>query len=92
MNMTDHNEASGKNSASRRPARKPASRAAAKGMAAGDECGDATRRDPFSAEERQRMIATAAYLRAERRDFESGHEFEDWLEAEAEIDRQPAYG
>lgn len=85
--MTDHNETSGNNSASRRPARKPASRATA-----GDECGDAPRRDPVSAEERQRMIATAAYLRAERRDFESGHEFEDWLEAEAEIDRQLACG
>lgn len=90
--MTDHNETSGNNSASRRPARKPASRVAAKGMAAGDECGDAPRRDPVSAEERQRMIATAAYLRAERRDFESGYEFEDWLEAETEIDRQLACG
>ncbi|MDX1251513.1 MAG: DUF2934 domain-containing protein [Gammaproteobacteria bacterium] len=92
MNMTDRNETSAKNSASRRPARKPASRAATKGIAAGDECGDAPRRDPVSAEERQRMIATAAYFRAERRDFESGHEFEDWLEAEAEIDRQLACG
>jgi len=61
-------------------------------MAAGDECGDAPRRDPASAEERQRMIATAAYLRAERRGFAPGHETEDWLEAEAEIDRQLACG
>lgn len=38
------------------------------------------------------MIATAAYLRAERRGFAPGHETEDWLEAEAEIDRQLACG
>lgn len=88
MNMTDRNETSAKNSASLRAARKPAS----KSTAARDECGDAPRRDPVSAEERQRMIVTAAYFRAERRDFESGHELEDWLEAEAEIDRQLACG
>jgi hypothetical protein len=33
------------------------------------------------------MIAKAAYLRAERRNFVPGHEVEDWLAAEAEIDR-----
>jgi hypothetical protein len=30
------------------------------------------------------QIATAAYLRAEMRGFEPGHELEDWLAAEAE--------
>lgn len=70
----------------------PVGRAAAKGTTAGDECGDAPRRDPVSAEERQRMIATAAYLRAERRGFAPGHETEDWLEAEADIDRRLACG
>jgi hypothetical protein len=34
------------------------------------------------------MIAEAAYYRAKARDFESGHEVEDWLEAEADVDRQ----
>ncbi len=92
MNMTDRNETSAKTSASRRTVRKPASRATSKGRAAGDECDDAGRRDPVSAEERQRMIATAAYLRAERRGFAPGHETEDWLEAEAEIDRRLACG
>lgn len=40
-------------------------------------------------DERQRreMIATAAFLRAQRRGFESGAELEDWLAAEEEIDR-----
>ena len=32
------------------------------------------------------MIAQNAYLRAERRGFEPGHETEDWLAAEAEVD------
>lgn len=30
------------------------------------------------------QIAIAAYLKAEARGFEPGHELEDWLEAEAE--------
>jgi len=40
--------------------------------------------------ERRKMIADAAYFRAQSRDFESGHEVEDWLEAEAEVDRKLA--
>jgi hypothetical protein len=35
--------------------------------------------------ERQRMVELAAFFRAERRGFAPGHEFEDWLAAEAEI-------
>jgi hypothetical protein len=35
---------------------------------------------------RHEQIAQAAYFRAERRGFEPGHELEDWLAAEAEID------
>ena len=31
------------------------------------------------------MIAVAAYYRAERRNFEPGHELDDWLDAEAEV-------
>ena len=30
-------------------------------------------------------IAVAAYFKAEKRGFEPGHEVEDWLEAEAEL-------
>lgn len=37
-------------------------------------------------EDRQEMIAIAAYYRAERRSFDGGDPMLDWLEAEAEID------
>jgi hypothetical protein len=40
----------------------------------------------ISAEERQEWIATTAYFRAQRRGFATGHEAEDWLEAEREVD------
>jgi hypothetical protein len=35
---------------------------------------------------RRGMIAEGAYLRAERRGFAHGHEAQDWLAAEAEVD------
>jgi hypothetical protein len=38
-------------------------------------------------EERHRMISEAAYFRAERRGFQGGDPFQDWLNAEAEIDK-----
>jgi hypothetical protein len=37
-------------------------------------------------ERRRTLIAEIAYYRAERRGFEPGHENEDWLSAEAEVD------
>lgn len=43
-----------------------------------------------SMEERFRMIAEAAYYRAERRGFVGGDPTADWLAAEAEIRRQLA--
>ena len=36
---------------------------------------------------RRAMTAEAAYYRAERRGFEPGHELDDWIAAEAEIER-----
>ena len=39
----------------------------------------------FSPEEHHQMIAKAAYLRAQRRGFEAGHELDDWLWAEHEV-------
>ena len=36
--------------------------------------------------ERERLIRELAYLRAERRGFMPGHEVEDWLEAERELE------
>jgi len=40
----------------------------------------------LAGEDRQRLIAEAAYFRAERRGFQPGRELEDWLAAEIEID------
>lgn len=37
-------------------------------------------------EQRQQLIALAAYFIAERRGFAPGNELEDWLQAEAEIE------
>ncbi|MGZ8262305.1 MAG: DUF2934 domain-containing protein [Methylotenera sp.] len=39
----------------------------------------------ISAEEHRKMIANNAYYRAERRNFTSGYEKDDWLAAEAEV-------
>ncbi|MDD3610527.1 MAG: DUF2934 domain-containing protein [Halothiobacillaceae bacterium] len=47
----------------------------------------AEKHSPVTAEERYRMIAEAAYFRAEKRGFLGGNVAEDWLQAEAEIDR-----
>ena len=41
----------------------------------------------ISAEERERMIAEAAYFRAMQRGFSSGDPLDDWLAAEREISR-----
>ena len=43
-----------------------------------------------AAERRQSMIREAAYYRAQRRGFVGGDAINDWLEAEAEIDRMLA--
>jgi hypothetical protein len=40
-----------------------------------------------TAEQRRRMIAEAAYFRAQRRGFEGGDPMEDWLAAEADVER-----
>jgi hypothetical protein len=39
-------------------------------------------------EQRAALIAEAAYFRAEKRGFQPGHETEDWLAAESEVDAQ----
>jgi hypothetical protein len=41
-----------------------------------------------SAEQRQHMIAETAYYYAEQRGFQGGDPSQDWLQAEAEIDRR----
>ena len=39
----------------------------------------------ISAQERQMLVARAAYFRAEKRGFVPGGELQDWVEAEAEV-------
>jgi len=41
---------------------------------------------PVTREERQVMICEAAYYLAEHRGFEPGHDVDDWLAAEEQID------
>jgi hypothetical protein len=41
----------------------------------------------ISAQERQMLVARAAYFRAEKRGFAPGRELQDWVEAEAEVRR-----
>ena len=48
--------------------------------------GKPPQRAAVSADDRRAMIAEAAYLRAEHRSFAPGHETEDWLAAEIEVD------
>ena len=74
----------------RTPARKIGSKkdrgAASRAMVKPDSA--ATQDAPsITAQRREAMIREAAYLRAEGRGFCPGHELEDWLAAEMEIDR-----
>jgi hypothetical protein len=39
----------------------------------------------LSVHERERLVAQAAYFRAEKRGFAPGCELQDWVEAEAEV-------
>lgn len=43
--------------------------------------------DPPMEPDWHRMIAEAAYFRAEKRAFSAGHALEDWLLAEQEVKR-----
>ena len=45
---------------------------------------------PRVIEDRAVSISKLAYLKAERRGFEPGHELEDWLAAENEVDQRLA--
>jgi hypothetical protein len=42
-------------------------------------------RSEASAEEIRKLIEEAAYYRAKQRNFEPGHELEDWIQAESEV-------
>lgn len=45
---------------------------------------------PHFPNDRHALLAKAAYHRAEQRGFEPGHELEDWLAAEMELDQRLA--
>ena len=45
-----------------------------------------------TAESRYCLIAELAYSKAQQRGFEPGHELEDWLAAEAEVDARLGKG
>lgn len=45
-----------------------------------------------TAAERERMIEEAAYYRAEQRGFQGGDPVQDWIEAEAEVERSLSTG
>lgn len=47
---------------------------------------------PIELDRRQSMIAEAAYYFSEHRGFEPGHELDDWLAAESQIDAALALG
>lgn len=78
-----------KSQSSATPAAKSRATTAAESVAGGPTPArtDAWKDDP---EAREVLIRLAAYSFYERRGYVSGHELEDWLEAEMEIDRQPA--
>lgn len=80
----------------RKPARKSRAAAAPRPAARKAAPAKATARKPagagsrpavaaLPAAEREAMVRTAAFFRAERRGFAPGHEWEDWLAAEAEV-------
>jgi hypothetical protein len=50
------------------------------------QAGDKILRHLPSAQEREQMIAVAAYFLSRSRNFEPGQELEDWLAAEAQVD------
>lgn len=67
--------------------RRSAKRATAKSQPAlGAVSEEAPKIINMTALDRSSMIAEAAYYRAQGRQFEPGHDLEDWLAAEREID------
>lgn len=71
------------------PAAKPA-KAPAKPRATRSKPSAVSNAIQLTPEERHRVVAEAAYFIAERRGFAGGSSIDDWLQAEAEIDRMLA--
>jgi hypothetical protein len=73
--------------APRRRKRPPHKTEAPESIAAADGDSAATPSAPFmEPEQRHAMISDAAYFLAEQRDFCPGHELDDWLTAERDIE------
>lgn len=76
------------------PSGDPSSPAQHEGESSADVAGSAAgqaedvQQERSAENERHRLIALAAYYRAERRGFMPGCEVEDWLGAEAETDQE----
>jgi hypothetical protein len=70
-----------------KPAKAPAKPRTTRSKAAASAVSNAIQMTP---EERHRVVAEAAYFIAERRGFAGGSPIEDWLQAEADIDRMLA--
>jgi hypothetical protein len=69
--------------------KKRAPRKAAPGKVAGQKATAASGPASFVGPgQRAALIAKAAYYRAEKRGFAPGHETEDWLAAESEVDEK----
>jgi hypothetical protein len=67
--------------------KKVAGKATAKKKVSTKKTASAKKSSPLiSPRERYEMIATMAFYRAEQRNFEPGHDVEDWLECERIID------
>lgn len=85
-------------SATAKPAKTTVAKAAAvkkpatKAKAAAPKAPAAAKRPPPTRDQRLRYVEVAAYYIAERRAFAPGNPAEDWLNAEAEIDRLLAEG
>jgi len=77
----------GRNSAGAASVRAPTKPEQAAASAAPQGGSEKTAPETICPEERYGMIAEAAYYRAKRRGFARGSEFDDWLAAEAEIER-----
>lgn len=68
-------------------AKTKAAGAAKKKAAASKKVPETTAPVEITHEERWRMIAVAAYHKAEKRGFAPGRDFDDWLESEREVNR-----
>ena len=85
MNATTKKPSTRKNATAKKPASKKVTARRATPTKAAETSKTTTSPVNISSEERWRMIAVAAYHRAEKRGFDPGHEIEDWLQAEKEI-------